>query len=199
LTRTGHQDCARTVPCRFRAAHVAAFSRSDASETFYNRLGFSLVASASAETGQGGCNFARVAEFYSAPANAALGQQRWLDQRRRRCQHPKHREYVGPDILATHWNASDEGASGGQQAQAPFEHRSAQQTSRQAQCNGTGRRGKPWRLLRVWPLPRHKNGPWLASDSHAQLFECRIFQSVEVTYARRCLLKDMLRHVKPSD
>jgi hypothetical protein len=41
--------------------------------------------------------------------------------------------------------------------------------------------------------------PWLASGSHAQLLECGIFQSVEVTYARRRLLKDMLCHVKPSD
>ena len=51
----------------------------------------------------------------------------------------------------------------------------------------------------VWPDMRTER-PWGSpSGSRAQLLECRIFQSVEVAYARRRLLKDMLRHFKPSD
>jgi hypothetical protein len=34
----------------------------------------------------------------------------------------------------------------------------------------------------------------LASGSGTQLLECRAFQTVEVAFARRCLLKNMLRH-----
>jgi hypothetical protein len=77
-----------------------------------------------------------------------MGQQRWLDPHQRQSHIDKHRgslarhtgQRTGASLrLCVQWQAGT----------AAFEHRSTQQTSTQTQRNGTSRRGKPWRLLRV--------------------------------------------------
>lgn len=68
-----------------------------------------------------------------------------------------------------------------------FEHRSAKQTQRNATARDV--EGNLDGLC-VCMAARCQ----LASGSDAQLFDCRAFQTVEVTHAQRRLLKDMLSH-----
>ena len=94
-------------------------------------------------------------------SSSSIGQHHWLEEHRRQ----SHLTTIG-DRCPTHWQRTRASFEAVRPMASRYGLRSTQHTSTQTQRNGTGRRGKPWRLLRMAGSCAHKNGP--GADGRAE-------------------------------